>query len=386
MDLSVGEQQRVEITKALYHGAKILIMDEPTSVLTPQETDELFIILKRLAKNGTTILFITHKLREVMAISDKVTVLRDGKVVDTVCTRDINQFDLAKMMVGREVMTTFKKKPSKIGEIMLELENVHAKNEQNLPALRGISFNVSQGEIVGIAGVDGNGQTELVDVIMGLRDFSQGDVKIKGNTIMNSSPKDIIDQGVSCIPFLRQTEGLVLPFTISEDLLLKEWKNPPFVQHGFLNKQFINQFSREMINEFKIKATGIESKVGNLSGGNQQKVVLAREISRHPDLVIACHPTHGLDIGATEYVRQQLLKERERGAAVLLISTELDEIIVLCDRILVFFNGQIMGEVTSQNATAEELGLMMLGVKKESGPEGNPVGIPLRKHRKSNLN
>jgi general nucleoside transport system ATP-binding protein len=362
MDLSVGQQQRVEVIKALYRGANILIMDEPTSVLTPQETDELFVILKDLAKKGNTILFITHKLREVMEISDRVTVLRDGKVIGTVNTKDTNRFELAKMMVGREVFLTFDKKPVQVAEKVLELEGVHARNDRDLPALQGVSLDIRSGEILGIAGVDGNGQNELADVIMGLRRFEKGEIKIKGQSVKKYTPRQIIDLGVSCIPFSRQLEGLVLTFTVSEDLILKEWRNPPITKNGIFNTKSIKDFSRRMIKEFNIKTTGPEAKVGNMSGGNQQKVVLAREISRNPNFLIACHPTHGLDIGATEYVRLQLLKERERGAAVLLISTELEEILGLCDRIAVFFEGRVMGEVTPETATVDEIGLMMLGV------------------------
>jgi ABC-type uncharacterized transport system ATPase subunit len=365
LDLSVGQQQRVEIVKALYRGANILIMDEPTSVLTPQESDELFVILKELAQKGNTILFITHKLREVMEISDRVTVLRDGRLIGTVNTKDTSRFELAKMMVGREVFLTFDKKPVRVSEKVLELEQVHAKNDRELPALRGVSLSVHSGEILGIAGVDGNGQNELADVIMGLRPLEKGEIKIKGRTIKKCTPKQIIEMGVSCIPFSRQLEGLVLTFTVSENLILKEWRNPPLTIKGFFDPKAILAFGKRMIKEFNIKTTGPEAKVGNMSGGNQQKVVLARELSRNPALIVACHPTHGLDIGATEYVRLQLLKERERGAGVLLISTELDEILGLCDRVVIFFEGQVMGEVTTEMANIDEIGLMMLGVKWE---------------------
>jgi simple sugar transport system ATP-binding protein len=365
-ELSVGEQQRVEIIKALYHGATILIMDEPTSVLTPQETHELFILLKNLAEEGNTILFITHKLKEVMEISDRVTILRNGKVVGTVATKDTNQYDLAKMMVGREILTSFEKKPSKSQEVVLELNRISADRERGLSPLKDISFKVHAGEIVGVAGVDGNGQNELVDVIMGMRPVTGGEIAIKGKSIKDCDTKQIIDMGVSCIPFLRQTEGLVMSFTLSDALLLKEWDNPPFVKNGFWDQTVIDNFGKQMIRDYNIKATGIEAKVATLSGGNQQKVVLARELSREPKLVIACHPTHGLDIGATEYVRLQLIKERDRGAAVMLISTELDEILQLCDRIVVLFNGEVMGEVTSNSLSIEDIGLMMLGVDQDS--------------------
>lgn len=366
MDLCVGEQQRVEIIKAIYRGANILIMDEPTSVLTPQETDELFVILHQLTEKGNTILFITHKLREVMAISDRVTVLRDGSLIGTVKTKDTNRNELAKMMVGREVFLTFDKNPTHKEEVVLDLQHVYAKNECGLHALKDVSLQVKGGEILGIAGVDGNGQNELAEVIMGLRPLDRGDILIKQRSVKLNTTRDIIDLGVSCIPFLRQKEGLVLTFSVSENLILKEWHNPPITRKGFFDTKAIIDLSKKLIKEYNIKTTGPNAKVGNMSGGNQQKVVLARELSRNPNLVVACHPTHGLDIGATEYVRQQLLKERERGAAVLLISTELDEIMALCDRIVVLFEGQIMGEVAGEKINVDDIGLMMLGVRQEN--------------------
>jgi general nucleoside transport system ATP-binding protein len=366
MQLCVGDQQRAEIIKALYRGANILIMDEPTSVLTPQESDELFEVLKQLVGQGHTVIFITHKLREVMEISNRVTVLRDGRQIGTLNTSDTNPVQLAKMMVGREIVLSFDKANVQTGPKVLEIQRLFTKGDRGSVALSDVSLQVHSGEILGIAGVDGNGQKELVEAIMGLRPVVTGDIRIGNKSVMNFTPRQIIDLGVSNIPFTRQTEGLVLTFSVSEDLILKEWRNQPFTRKGLFDKKAIRGATESLIQEYNIRTTGPDAKVGNMSGGNQQKVVLARELSRKPNLLIACHPTHGLDIGATEYVRQQLLKERERGAAVLLISTELDEILSLCDRIAIFFEGRVMGEVVSGQANIDEIGLMMLGVNQSS--------------------
>jgi simple sugar transport system ATP-binding protein len=364
--LCVGDQQRVEIIKALFRGAKVIIMDEPTSVLTPKETDELFVVLRRLAMQGNAIIFITHKLREVMEISDRVTVLRGGRQIGTVATKDTNAGALARMMVGREVFLTFDKPPVQRGSTFLEVVNVSTTADQRCTSLKGVSLKVHGGEILGIAGVDGNGQNELAEVIMGLRPIKKGDIQIKEKSTRGRSIRQIIDMGVSNIPFLRQTEGLVMTFTVSEDLMLKEWRKPPITQHGLFNRQAIRSASERMIREYDIRTTGPEAKVGNMSGGNQQKVVLARELSRKPDVLIACHPTHGLDVGATEYVRQQLLNERSRGAAVLLISTELDEIFAISDKIAVFFEGEVMGVVDASEVNLDEIGMMMLGMNRKA--------------------
>lgn len=372
--LCVGDQQRVEIIKVLFRGAKVLILDEPTSVLTPKETDELFVVLRRLAKQGHAIIFITHKLREVMEISDRVTVLRGGKVIGTVLTKETSPDALAKMMVGREVFLTFEKTPVHRGQKMLEVIDVVTRAGQACTGLKGVSLDVSAGEILGIAGVDGNGQRELVEAIMGLQPIESGDIRIKGKSTRGCSTRKIIDMGVSNIPFQRQTEGLILTFSVSESLLLKEWRKPPFTRNGLFDKKVIQNTSKNLIKEYDIRTTGPDAKVGNMSGGNQQKVILARELSRNPDILIACHPTHGLDIGATEYVRQQLLNERDRGGAILLISTELDEILAISDRIAVFFEGQVMGVIDAANADLNAIGLMMMGIRLAEIKKNNSTG------------
>ena len=373
--LSVGTQQRVEIIKALYRGAKVLILDEPTAVLTPSEVEVLFNVLRKLVKEGHTVIFISHKLQEVMEISNRVTVLRHGRVVGTVKTSETDRNSLARMMVGREVFLQFDKAEIPQGEKVLEVNSVCATSDRGVPALRDLSLNVRAGEIVGIAGIDGNGKSELADVIMGLRKIDSGDVVIKGKSVKHCSTHNIIQMGVSCIPFDRHTEGMVKDFSLSEVLLLKEWRNPPFTQHFLFDFNAIRDYSERMIQEYDIRAPGITVKSGNLSGGNQQKVVLARELSRKPSLIVACQPTRGLDVGATEYVRQRLLEERARGAAVLLISTELEEILSICDRLLVIYEGQIMGELPAATADIHEIGLMMAGAKRQTAPSAETAPV-----------
>ena len=373
--LSVGTQQRVEIIKSLYRHAKILILDEPTAVLTPSEVDILFNVLRKLVKEGLTVIFISHKLQEVMEISDRVTVLRNGRVVDTVKTSETTQSDLAKMMVGREVFLQFDKEKVETGKKVLEVRDVSALCDRGVPALRKISLEVSAGEIVGIAGVDGNGQGELAEAIMGLRKTEQGSILIKGLPVKENHTREIIQQGVSCIAFDRSIEGIVKSFSLSESLLLKEWDNSPFTRHGLFDFNAIHDFGERMIKEYDIRAPGIDVKTGNLSGGNQQKVVLARELSRKPDLIIACQPTRGLDVGATEYVRQKLLEERARGAAILLISTELEEILSISDRLLVIYEGQIMGGMPTANTDMHDIGLMMAGAKRQNAAQGEQVAV-----------
>jgi simple sugar transport system ATP-binding protein len=292
-------------------------------------------------------------------------VLRCGQVVETVETKDVDRNSLAKMMVGRVVFLSFDRPPVKVGKALLELENVYTQCGRCSAELQGVNFQVRSGEILGIAGVDGNGQDEIPNVIMGFHPLSQGDIRIRGKSIRNKTTREIIRMGVSTIPFFRQEEGLVMTFSISESLMLKEWCTPPFNNHGLLNGRAIQQNAETIIREYDIRTTGPDAKVGNMSGGNQQKVVLGRELSRKPKILIACHPTIGLDIGATEYVWQQLLYQRSQGVAILLISTELEEILSICDRIVVFYEGQVMGEVLAENADVNEIGMMMAGVRQE---------------------
>jgi len=361
--LSAGEQQRVEIIKALYRGADILILDEPTTMLAPGEVGELFATLRRMAGEGRTIIFITHKLDEVMAISDRVTVLRRGRVVATRNTAETDKRELTRMMVGREVLFHLERKPARKGEVVLEVEGLHALNDKGLPALKGVSFAVCEGEILGIAGVAGNGQRELVEVITGLRRAVKGRVSILGEDVTNRPPGEIAERGVAHIPEERIRMGLVPNMSVAENLILKNYRCPPCSSRLFLNLPFIGQHAEELISEYNIVTPSKETPAKLLSGGNIQRLILARELSEEPRLIVAAHPTYGLDVGATEHIRQLLLKQREEGAAVLLVSEDLEEIMQMSDRIAVMFEGNIVGIVDTKGAKVEEIGMMMAGAE-----------------------
>lgn len=360
-DISVGMQQRVEILKALYRGADILILDEPTAVLTPQEVKELIAIMDKLTAQGKSIIFITHKLKEVKAISDRVTVIRRGKVIGTVNTDNVDTRELARMMVGRDVILEVEKEPAKPGDVVLKVENLQAQNDRGLPALRGTTFEVRGGEILGIAGVDGNGQAELTEVLTGLRPLLKGTIQLKGEEISRKSTKKRIKAGISHIPEDRHKRGLVLDYSLSENMILGHHNEKPFADNGMLNRRKIGEKARELIKEFDVRTPHEEVLAKNLSGGNQQKVIIAREISRNPELLIAAQPTRGVDVGAIEFIHKRIVEERDAGKAVLLVSLELDEILSLSDRIAVIYEGQIVGIVDAKDATEEELGLMMAG-------------------------
>ena len=363
--LTVGQQQRVEIIKALYRDASILIMDEPTSVLTPQEVDQLFATLRTLVDDGLTIIFITHKLDEVMEISDQVTVLRQGKVVATFPTSQTDKPSLARSMVGREVVFRLEKSVAERGEKLLQVDSVHALNDRGLPALRGVSFDLYGGEILGVAGVSGNGQTELAEVLTGLRRATKGKISLSGKTITNRSAREIADLGIAHVPAERIRMGIVPALSIRENLILKSYRHPPFSSLGFLNRKESDTNARRAMKDYQIAAPSDDTAVKLLSGGNIQRVVLARELSGDPRLIVAAHPTYGLDVGATEQVRQVLLEQRERGAAVLLISEDLEEIMTISDRILVLFSGEVMGIIDADGADVERIGLMMAGTRHE---------------------
>jgi len=364
-DISVGMQQRVEILKALYRGANILILDEPTAVLTPQEVDELIDIMKSLTDEGKSIIFITHKLKEVKAIADRVTVIRNGKLIDTVYTKDTTTNELAKMMVGREVILEVDKDKAEPGEVILEAADLYAKNNRGLTALNGCSFNVHKGEILGIAGVEGNGQSELTEVLTGLRKLEKGAVKLKGKNISSFSTRDIIENGVGHIPEDRQKRGLVLEFTIFENLILGNHYKFPYAKNGKMNYNKIKASARKLIKDFDIRTPSENVMAKSLSGGNQQKVILAREFARDPDLLLAAQPTRGVDVGAIEFIHSKLIEQRDAGKAVLLISLELDEILSLCDRIAVIYEGEIVDILEQEEATEEKLGLMMAGAEND---------------------
>jgi ABC-type uncharacterized transport system ATPase subunit len=360
-ELSVGEQQRVEILKALYRRVQILIMDEPTSVLTPQEVKQLFSTLRSLVEAGLTVIFITHKLDEVLEVSDRVTVLRKGKVVATLPTAEADKPSLARMMVGREVVFRLERGPAKLGEKLLEVRDLQALNDRGLPAIRGLSFELYGGEILGVAGVAGNGQKELVEVLTGLRKATKGRVLLFGKDLTNRSPKEIAAAGVAHIPEERLRRGLVPEMSVAENLVLKSYRDPPFARGPFLDQRVIISHAERAIAAYQIMTPSYNTPAKLLSGGNIQRLILARELSGQPRLIIAAHPTYGLDVGATEQIRGLLLRQRELGAGVLLISEDLEEILSLSDRILVLFAGQAMGLLEAEEAELEELGLLMAG-------------------------
>jgi general nucleoside transport system ATP-binding protein len=359
-NIGVGQQQRVEILKALYRGAGILILDEPTAVLTPQEAGELFGIIKSLQADGTSIIFISHKLNEVLEIADRITVLRRGKKIDTVPREGATEEGLARMMVGREVLLRVEKRPSDPGDTLLEVRNLSVNDERGLPAVRDVSFAVRAGEIVGLAGVEGNGQSELIEAITGLRGADGGEVVVGGRVIGHPTARKMLDAGVGHIPEDRQRRGLVLEFTIAENIALHDYNRPPDSKWGWLFPRRLIQRAARLIREFDVRGGGPQTRGGALSGGNQQKVIAAREIARDPSALVAAQPTRGLDVGAIEYLHRRLVEERDEGRAILLVSLELEEILSLSDRILVMYEGRIVGEHT-RDTTEEEIGLEMLG-------------------------
>ena len=362
--LSVGVQQRIEITKALYRNARVLILDEPTAVLTPQEVQELFKVLQALTEQGRSVIFITHKLGEVMKLTHRVTVLRGGRRVDTLKTHSTNEKELARMMVGRELVLDASRRENPPGEPALEVNDLWVLDDRKAEALRGVSFSVRQGEILGIAGVEGNGQSELAQALTGLRRAVRGEVRVNGRNLTNAPAHEIIARGVSHIPEDRHRFGLVLDFTVAENLVLDTVGTPLFNRGPFLRWKAIREHARRLVADFDIRTPGVSMQARALSGGNQQKLTLAREISRDPQLFIACHPTRGLDVAAAEYIHRQLLSQRDRGKAVLLISSELEELLALSDQIAVFYRGEIMGLLPRKEARVEEVGLMMMGLKR----------------------
>jgi general nucleoside transport system ATP-binding protein len=364
-DIGVGQQQRVEILKALYRNAGILILDEPTAVLTPQEATEFFGILETLTREGISIIFISHKLNEVLEIADRVTVLRRGKRIETVPIQGATQETLARAMVGREVLLRVEKAPAQPGDVLLEIEGLQVFDDREIEKVRGVSMSVRAGEIVGIAGVDGNGQSELIDAITGLRKIERGKVRIAGKDLAHATARDVLDSGIGHIPEDRQRRGLVLQFSIAENIALHDFRKPPNARLGWLYPRRLIQKARTLIREFDVRGGRPETPASALSGGNQQKVILAREIDRDPKVLIAAQPTRGLDVGAIEVVHARLIAERNEGVGILLVSLELEEILSLSDRILVLFEGQIVGEYLP-SVTEDELGIAMTGGRKEA--------------------
>jgi ABC-type uncharacterized transport system ATPase subunit len=358
--ITVGQQQRVEILKALYRGADILILDEPTAVLTPQEADELFRILGSLTKQGKSVIFISHKLHEVLTVADRISVLRRGKLVETIPAAGATEASLARAMVGREVLLRVDKKPAEPGETLLRVEDLRVVDDRGLEAVRGVSFELRAGEIVGIAGVDGNGQTQLIDALAGLRPIEAGRVTLAGTDLTSATAKQALDAGLGHIPEDRQRRGLVLQFTIAENIALHDFDKEPDSRRGWLQPRVMLRRAAGLIKAFDVRGGGPQTLAGALSGGNQQKVVLAREIERDPRVLIAAQPTRGLDVGAIEFVHRRLVEERDEGRGILLVSLELDEILSLSDRIFVVYEGRLVAEY-GPDVTEEELGVAMTG-------------------------
>jgi simple sugar transport system ATP-binding protein len=358
--LSVGEQQRVEILKALYRGASIIILDEPTAVLTPQEVNDLFATLKRMVAEGHGLAFISHKLHEVMAISDRVTVLRDGQVVGTCDIEEVTRDDLVKMMVGREVKP-LAPQPQKAGPVRLKIQGLQAMGDRGVMSLRGVDLEVHGGEILGLAGVSGNGQRELAQCLAGLRKVGAGSIWIEGQDITQASLQQRIQDGLAYIPEERMQDGAIREFSVEENIFLQEHTSPKFSHGIFLDFRKMAAHARSLVNQFAVKTPDLDTPIKNLSGGNIQKLILARELSRQPKILIAAQPTRGVDIGASEYIHQRLFEQRSAGTAILLISEDLDEIRSLSDRIAVIYEGQIMGVVDREQATVEQIGMMMAG-------------------------
>ncbi len=360
-DLPVGVQQRVEIVKALYRDARILVLDEPTAVLTPQEAEELFQVMHELTDRGVSIIFITHKLKEVLAIADSITVMRRGRVVGTTTPAEIDEHGLAAMMVGRDVILSVDKEAAKPRDTVLEVEDLTVLDERRVTAVKGVSFNVRAGEVLGVAGVQGNGQKELVEALTGLRAPESGSMLLGGEPAPFDNPRFLIEHGLAHIPEDRQKHGLVLPYSIVDNLVLCTYYRKPFASGLQRNGRATLENAQKLIAEFDVRTPGPLVPAGNLSGGNQQKVIVARELSRPVKLLIANQPTRGLDVGSIEYIHQRIIEQRDDGVAVLLISAELDEIMSLADRILVMFHGQIVAEMQAEVATREQLGLLMAG-------------------------
>lgn len=364
-DVSVGMQQRVEILKMLYRDAEVLIFDEPTAVLTPQEVQELFKIMKNLIDEGKSIILITHKLKEIKATADRCTVIRRGKMVGTVDVEPTSEEKLAEMMVGRQVSFKVGKEEREPGEVVLRVEGLSVKNSRGIMGLKNFSLEVRAGEILGLAGVDGNGQTELVEALTGLRRAEAGKIFMKDQQVTGMSIRERINTGMAHIPQDRHKYGLVLDYTVEDNMILKVYYQEPFAKNGLLNRGIINKHAQRVVEEFDVRAgEGAASLARSLSGGNQQKAIVGREIDHNPELLIAVQPTRGLDVGAIEYIHKRLVEQRDRGKAVLLISLELDEILNLSDRIAVINNGELVGVVNAAETNENEVGLMMAGVKR----------------------
>jgi len=371
IDISVGMQQRVEIIKTLYRGAELLIFDEPTAVLTPQEIDELFDIFISLKEQGKTIIFITHKLKEVKEISDRITVLRSGKSIDTVNTEDVSEEDVAELMVGRQVLLEVEKTEAKPGAEIFKAKNLNIKDNRGISAVKDISLSVKKGEILGIAGVEGNGQSELIEAITGLRDIESGKIMLRDKDVSKYNARQIKREKVAHIPEDRQKRGLIMDFDLKENIILGYHDLEPFSKNGIMQYDNIAQYTEDLIEKYDIRGGGMESEAKNLSGGNQQKLIVAREFSHDPEFLIASQPTRGVDVGSIEFIHKQIIDRRDAGAGVLLVSAELSEVLSLSDRIAVIFEGEIVDILKASETDERELGKLMTGSKTEAGGESN---------------
>ncbi|HEY4601616.1 MAG TPA: ABC transporter ATP-binding protein [Cerasibacillus sp.] len=369
-DISVGMQQRVEILKTLYRGAEVLIFDEPTAVLTPQEINELMDIMRSLVKEGKSIILITHKLKEIMQVADRCTIIRRGKGIGTVNVAETNVNELASLMVGREVSFEIDKKPAEPKEAVLEIKDLQVKDARKVDMVKGLDLEVRAGEIVGIAGVDGNGQSELIEAITGLTRVQSGQILLNNEDITNKSPRKITESGVGHIPQDRHKFGLVLDYTVGENMVLQTYYKEPFSKRGILNLKEIYRYAKKMIGDYDVRTPNANTKARSLSGGNQQKAIIGREVDRSPDLLIAAQPTRGLDVGAIEFIHKKLVEERDKGRAVLLISFELDEILDVSDRIAVMFDGKVVADLKPEDTNEQELGLLMAGSESQRAGEG----------------
>ena len=375
-DISVGQQQRVEILKALYRGAELLILDEPTAVLTPQEVEDLIEVMNNLKKQGTSIIFITHKIKEVLAVSDHVTVLRRGKKIGTKPTSETNQRDLAEMMVGRDVLLRVEKTPAKPKDVVFAARDLKVKDERGSVRVKGIHLEVRSGEVLGIAGVEGNGQSQLVEAIAGMLPISGGSLTLGGGDISHTSPLKRKHQGLGYVPEDRHRRGLILDYSIADNLILGLHGDEPFVRYGFVRSdRAIQANAQKLVEDYDVRPPQPGYKVASLSGGNQQKVVVAREFTRVPKFLICAQPTRGVDIGAIEFIHQQIISQRDKGAGVLLVSAELDEILSLSDRIAVMYNGNIVTTMLAEEATEKKLGFLMLGGHPEDYHKEEEEGV-----------
>lgn len=366
-ELSAGEQQRVEILKALFRNADLLIMDEPTSVLTPQEADDLFEILRKMSSQGHSVILISHKLEEIMAICNSVMVMRKGQVTGSARIEEVTQKDLARMMIGRELSGCYDKEEQESGETILEIQNLKVNSDQDLPIVNDLSFKVARHEILGVAGVSGNGQREMVEAVTGLRRALNGKVFLQGEDITNLSARKIHDRGITHVPEERIKHGTVSTLQLFENSVLKQHHKKPFSVRNLMNYSLIRTHADKLVKSYNVDAASISTPVKNLSGGNIQKLILGREIIAQPDVLIAAHPTYGLDVGAAEYIRKELIACRDRGGAVLLVSEDLEELFQVCDRIAVMFEGRFMGIVSPENCKIEDIGMMMAGAMPEDG-------------------